>query len=166
MLSYHSKGPLKGPQNDVFGRFLQLEDKEVAIQLNVDHDDEDFIAAREGDKESGGEERTKRRREEKQEREEIPTIILQSGNLSTDMRKLEEEVKRLRPLKIRKPANRRAPCLHYNLNVCRKENVIDHPIAPDDRRKVTHMCSICFWADGSCEMHSAQRCINVRIQRQ
>ena len=142
------------------------EDKDVAIQLKVDHDDEDFIAAREGDKDSRVEERTKKRGEEKQEREETPTIILQSGNISMDMRKLEEEVKRLRPLKIRKPANRHSPCMHYNLNSCRKVNVIDHPIASDNQRKVTHMCCFCFWADGANEMHSAQRCPNVRIKRQ
>ena len=144
------------------------EDTGLALQIQASKEDEDFFLKR-----RDNETRQERSRSKDSEREEAPrrkrtdppTITIQCGSISSNMREIKEKVEKLRPFEVKKLGNFRNPCMFFNLDVCQFENVIEHRIAGGSKRTVSHICAICYWADKSCEPHRCRGCPTIQLKQ-
>ena len=123
--------------------------KEPPLVIEVDDEDKRFISER------------------SKNTSEIPIIKLESRGIASDMAKLKEEVKKLKPFDIEKLKRfecNMGVCMFFNLDRCKFSNVQNHSTNPGSFTTVAHICAVCHWSVGACEYHPASKCPMIRLR--
>ena len=107
-------------------------------------------------------------RVEKKPKQELPTIKLEGKSFSSDMAKLKDFVKKVKPFDVEKLEQfevKMTPCHFFNLDKCRHTNVQKHSVNAGSCSIVAHICCVCHWSANACEFHSARDCPMVKLRQ-